>query len=332
MSMEFRNIHNKVKNPLLDINEDLSEKPVQQFPFFEKLGLISAFIISTAILLISSFSFYIDFLIKQNYNYVLIDISVIILCSGAVYYIINTYKKRVITEVLIDTAFQEGVYSRLQPLIENIAQSHIDTNVVLDRLSNIDVKVQNILKERYSRDLKSTGLMEEPVAIGTSIKFTIKAIFMITVTMAFFMFLVNFNLGTITPYAVLLIYIMWWIFITNEYNLWKESEAWSMVFLPVLIIPVTTMVISGFLNYNILIAILYLFVGIYAFIYYLWAIYVTTGSLPFIIEKKQEPVESEFFALQKKGMLREYLDIGISRLEKQMQKETKEETKYAWKK
>jgi len=333
MLMEFKDTRNKLTNPLLEISEDISERPVHQLPYFEKLGLISAFIISSVILLISSYSFYIDFWIKQNYNYVLIDAFIMLLSSGAVYYSINAYKKHIVTEVLIDTAFQDGVFSRLQPLIENIAQSHIDTSVLLERLSNIDIKVQNIQKDNYTRDIGSKGFMEEPIAVGTSVKFIIKAIFLITLTMAFFMFLLNFNLGGITGYGVLLIYLMWWFFITNEYKLWKETQAWSMVFLPVLFIPVTTMLLGNLLNYNVLMAILYLFVGIYTIVYYLWAIYVTTGSLPFIPERKEEPVESEFFALQKKGMLREYLDIAISRLEKRMEKEIKmEESEYAWKK
>lgn len=323
----------KVENPLLDINEDISERPIYGLSFFEKIGLASSLFISIVILIIAGISLFIDFFIKSDYLYVLIDMLIVVMCSGAVYFIFNVFRKKVMTEILIDTAFQEGVYKRLQSLVENIAQAHVDTNIMLDRMSNMDMKIENILKDRYTRDIKSSDLMQEPLAIGTSIKFAIKAIFLIVISMAVFMFLINFNLGGITPYAVLLIFILWWGFITNEYKLWKETHAWSMVFFPVLVVPVTVMLLYNLLNYNVLIATLYLSLGVYTFIYYLWAIYASTGSLPFITMKKQEPAGSEFFALQQRGLLKDSFAVLISRLEKQLQEdEKKKELKYAWKK
>ena len=334
--MPGSNIRDKMKNPLLDVKEDISIKPFHRFSFFEKIGLISALIISIVILIFSGVSFYIDLFIKLNYLYILIDLSIIIVSLYALYYLLNAFKRTIITDRLIDTAFQEGVYARLQPLIENIAQTHVDTNIVLDRISSIDLKVQNILKERYARDISSGDFMQEPIAVGTSIKFAIKTVLLIMVTMAAFMFLLNFNLGGITPYAVLLVFIMWWGFITNEYHLWKESSAWAMVFLPILVIPVTVMLLGNLLNYNVLMATLYLSVGSYTFIYYIWAVYAATGSLPIIAAKKEEPIVSEFFALQQKGMLKAILIATISRLEREMQKESKNESKkeseYVWKK
>ncbi len=322
-----------MKNPLLDVAEDISEKPFQKLSFFEKIGLSSTLLISIVILMLSSVSFYLDIFIKSDYLYGLIDILVIILSLGAVYFLFNVFKRKVITDVLIDTAFQDGVYERLKPLIENIAQAHVDTNILLERVSGMDLKIQTILKEQYSKDISAPDIMKEPIAIGTSIKFTIKAIFLITVTMAAFMFLINFNIGGIIAYGVLLIYIMWWGFITNEYNLWKESSAWGAVFFPVLVIPVSVMLLSNLLNYNVMLAALYVALGLYAFAYYLWAIYVSTGSLPVIATKKEQPVASEFFALQQRGILKEFLDIVVSRLEQQLHKDGKSrEIEYAWKK
>lgn len=304
------------KNPLTQVEEDISLKPFHYTPFFEKVGLISALIISVGVLIFSGISLYVDFFIKSNYLYALIDLFMVVMCLYALYYIISSLKRRIITDILIDTAFQEGVYNRLKPLIENIAQAHVGANMVLDRLANIDLKIQNLMKEQYTREIQARDIMQQPIAIGTSIKFAIKTIFLIIVTMAMFMFLVNFNLGAITPYAVLLIFIMWWVFITGEYNLWKENSAWGMVFLPVLVVPVTTMLLGNLLNYNVMMALLYVSTGIYTLIYYLWAVYATTGSLPIIATKKEEVIESEFFALQQRSMLRELINTITSRLRK----------------
>lgn len=335
--MEHNNIHDKMKNPLLDTVEDISTAPIQKLSFFEKIGLVCTFLISMAILLISSISLYMDFFIKLNYTYTLIDIFIILICFGAIYYIINAFKRRIITDVLIDTAFQHGVYARLRPLIENIAQSHVDTNIILDRLDNVDLKVQNVLKQGYARDVESSEFMKEPIAVGTSIKFAIKTMFLMIVTMASFMFFVNFQLIGLTHYTVLLIFVMWWVFITNEYGLWKESMAWGMVFLPILVVPVFVMLLTNLLNYNVLLAMVYFSVGIYTLSYYLWALYAATGSLPFIGIKKTEPVTSEFFAVQKKGMLHEMLDPVLSQLKTRLKEDItknirKEESKFAWKK
>lgn len=332
MSMGRSNTRNKIKNPLLDINEDLSIRPFQHYSFFDKIGVVSALLISIAILLMSGFSFYVDLIVNANYFYSMIDILIFIFSLGAVYFVLNAFKRRVITDMLIDTAFQEGIYSRLAPLVENIAESHVDTNIIMDRMSSIDLKVENILKEGYSRDLKSSDLLQEPIAVATSIKFAIKSIFLMVMTMAFFMFLVNFNIGNITPYAVLLIFIVWWGFITNEYNLWRESSAWVMVFFPILVVPVVVLLLGNLLNYNVLMAILYLCVGLYTFIYYIWAVYASTGSLPIIVTRnQQEPEGKGFFAMQQKGMLRKLLDVSIPRIRQELEKDNeKQDSEYAW--
>jgi len=251
------------------------------------------------------------------------------MCLYAVYYILSSLKRRIITDMLIDTAFQEGVYARLKPLIEHIAQAHVGASMVLDKLANIDLKLSELMREQYSKDKDVEEIIQQPIAVATSIKFIIKAIFLIVVTMAAFMFLLNFNLGGITPYGVLLIFIMWWVFITSEYNLWREDSAWGMVFLPILVVPVGVMLLANLINYNVLMAMLYVSVGVYTLIYYLWAVYATTGSLPVIVTKKEEAVESEFFALQQKSMLKELINALISRISRMENK--KQEVEYAWK-
>lgn len=335
--MERNNILDTMKNPLLDTKEDISSIPIQKLSYFEKIGLICALIISILIMVIADISFYIDFVINSNYTYALIDLIINLICIGSIYFIIKTFKRRIMADVFIDTAFQEGLYSRLRPLVENIAKSQIDTNIILERLENVDLKVQTVLKQGYSREVRSRGFMDEPIAVGTSVKFAIKTIFLITVTMAIFIFLINFQLLGLTHYTVLLIFIMWWAFITNEYNLWRDSMAWGMVFFPILVVPVMVMLLTTLLNYNVLLAMIYLTVGLYTFSYYLWALYASSGSLPFIGIRTPEHTTSEFFAVQKKGIFQDMLMPVMSklrtRLKEDLAKDVKKEgSKLAWKK
>lgn len=309
----MNNKKENIKNPLLDsVEEDMSRMPIQ-LSFFEKIGLASVLITFVGIAILSTFSLIIDIFVKMNFLSILVDVIVMIICAAVIYFIINIIRKKIVTEALIDTAFQYGVYNRLQSLIVNIAQAQVGTDVVIERISNLDKKVENILKERREEKYDNhsgAGFLQEPITLGTSVKFVIKTIFMIVITMAIFMFLVNFNLGRITPYASLSIFVVWWLFITNEYSLWKDSGAWVFVFLPIVIIPVLVIIIANLINYNFLMAILYLSLSFYTIAYYFWAIYVTTGSFPFIKPKQYEKSEKidGFFGLQQKGMVRELFE------------------------
>lgn len=333
MSMASKDIHNNMKrNPFIDIDEDISIRSLQHLSFFEKIGLLSAFITSVIILLFVTFSLYLDIFIKNNYGFALVDIIIGLLMLHSLYYILNAFKGKIVTDILIETAFQDGVYKRLQPLIENIAKAHVDTNILIERINKLDEKVQKLSKEKSEEEIRTSDLFKEPIAIGTSIKFTIKSVFLITLTMAIFMFLVNFNLGSITQYFVLSIFFIWWVFITHEYKLWKDSTAWSFLFLIILLIPVSLMLLNNLLNYNVLIATLYFSVGMYTFIYYIWANYVTSGSLPIVASTEKEPMKNEFFGLQQKGFLKEILNAVSSRLEQALEKEEKQQDPdYAWK-
>ena len=311
--MIMQNKEEIVKNPLLDsVDEDMSRMPIQ-LSFLEKMGLVSVSIIFVGIAVLSVFSLIIDIFVKINFFSILIDVFVLIMCMTAIYFVFNIIRKKIVTEALIDTAFQHGVYNRLQSLIGNIAQAQVGTDVVIDRIDHLDKKVENILKER--RDDKYDGsvgkeFLQEHISLGTSVKFVVKSIFMLIVTMAIFMFLVNFNLGNVTPYASLSIYVLWWLFITNEYSLWNYTGAWSFAIIPILIIPVTIIILANLMNYNVLMALLYLSLAIYIVVYYIWAIYVTTGSIPFLKpkpDKKSEKIDG-FFALQQKGMISEIFE------------------------
>jgi len=310
----------KNENPLSKIADRDSESigadivSFQRLSFFEKVGIISSLIMAIGILIISGFSFIIDFG-KLNIVNILVDLIFIIGSLASLYFISGIYKRKVVVETLIDTAFQEGVYNRLRPLIENIANSRIDADIILDRVSNIDLKIENILKgQSLKRDeTEVRGVekyieteMQRPIMIGTPLGFIFKSIFMIIITMAIFMFLVNFNLGRLTPFVTLSIFILWWIFITSEYSLWKNTSAWLIVFFPIAIVPVSVMILANIVNYNILMAVLYASIGIYAFIYYLWAIYKTTGVLPFVRRRIRGTDDDEkFFSSQQKGILKD---------------------------
>jgi hypothetical protein len=304
-------MNNEIKNPLTDIKNTSEMSTPLRLSFFEKIGLICAIIFFAIVLIFTLFSAVIDIFVKFNFANIFIDILFIWGSLMMLYLFINLIRKKVVTETLIDVAFQQGVYQRLEPVLENIAEEQVGIDVVLDRLSTLDKKVENISKAGRS-ETKETGpvgtvrgivaeMLREEIILGTSLRFLFKAMFMVILTMAAFMFFVSFDLGLITPYVVLSIFFLWWLFITGEYSLWNETGSWIFIAFPIIMIPVTVIVVSSYLNYNVLMAMLYSFIGIYTFTYFIWAVYKTTGSIPFITIRSENP-ESEFFASQRKNM------------------------------
>ena len=93
MSMGRNDIRKKIKNPLLDVNEDVSIRPFEHYSFFDKIGVASALIMSMAILLMSVISFYIDF-IKLNYLYTLIDLIIFVFSLGAVSLCLKCFQEK----------------------------------------------------------------------------------------------------------------------------------------------------------------------------------------------------------------------------------------------
>ena len=78
-----------------------------------------------------------------------------------------------------------------------------------------------------------------------------------------------------------LMFILWWFVITEEYKLWKNPTAWSLVVLPVFAVPVMSILLYVVISMGILIGLIGSFLTLYAFGYFTWARYYVEGVLPF---------------------------------------------------
>ncbi len=111
----------------------------------------------------------------------------------------------------------------------------------------------------------------------------------LNVTLAVYMFMIYYPQWYI-PYLSPLLFVMWWVVITYEYNQWDNSSAWMWVFAPILILPIYTMVFGLLTSTNQMFAIMYLVLGLYAVTYYTWSMYNASGTLPFGLHKKLEDI------------------------------------------
>ncbi|MDI6888699.1 MAG: hypothetical protein QMC78_03260 [Methanocellales archaeon] len=194
-------------------------------------------------------------------------------------------KQALLFESMIDTAFEEGVYRRLKPLLKEIASVQARLEEATKKMNTIDVSIDD-LKERVGafggRGAVSKGTSSR-LGGGTypsdPILFLIKIVVLINITFAAFLFMVQYPRGFV-PYVVTAMFFIWWIGITTEYNLWHNVGVWVWGSVPILIIPTVTILMDILLPSEIMFSSLYIVLGIYAYIYYAWSIYMLKGKLP----------------------------------------------------
>lgn len=245
----------------------------------EKIGLGITLIIAIFLIGYAIFSLLIDLLIL-NFDWLAIVIDLLSLAIGVAlgYFSIRIYKKSVYYEGLVNSAFDEGIYARLEPVLRKVAETHVEMGGLESRLNVIDRKVQTVIDEQVKSEPQLE--LEKAIAPGTSMGFIIKTIFLAIITMSGFMFMIYTSIGY-AHFATLLFFILWWLLISYEFELVNNATAWVMAFVPILLIPVSFMVLGTQIDPNNLVALFYLCLALYVFLYFCWAVYETKGTLPF---------------------------------------------------
>jgi len=247
---------------------------------FEKIGLTVAFFIGLALTIFSLYSLVIDISIEHTDLWsVGVDIFFLLLGVLICYSCIKTYKKAIYYGKLVESAFEEGIYRRLEPLLRKFAEVHVQMEELEARLNGIDKKVDAIMEGQVK------------AAPGTSISFAVKSIFLAIITMSGFFFMIERWIPH-PQYAILLFFILWWLLITSEFELFNKAEALLFGFLPIIIVPTGFILTHAALvamhvdiAEDVTICIFFLALVIYAFAYYSWAVLRTKGTLPFDIRR-----------------------------------------------
>ena len=265
----------------------------------ERLGLIFAFTAGMILTAFSALSAVVDFL---RFDIFSVEIDMVFLCIGVIICIfcVKTYKKTMYYAKLADSAFEEGIYKRLEPVLRKFAEIYVQMGDIESRLDLIDKKVETVIEENVSRN---PSLTSEHMVPGTSVSFAVKAIFAAIITVGgFFFMLQTFIPGT--EYAVLLFYIIWWILITQEFSLLREESTMLLsliaLFIPILTVPVGFILVNAFIIFlrdsgilsiptggagNITTSIFYILLAVYAVAYYSSAVRAKYGVSPIDIKK-----------------------------------------------
>ena len=248
-------------------------------PASEKIGLAITLFIAIILLGFSLFSLIVDTILKFDLYGILIDLVFLAIGFFLGYFSIRMYKKSAYYESLVNSAFDKGIYTRLEPVLRKVAETNVEMESMESRLNKIDRMVQTVIDEQVKTGRKPHSEVEKMVVPGTSMGFVVKTIFLTIITMSGFLFMISTSIGA-AHFATLLFYVLWWLLISSEFKLFGNTASWLIIFVPILLIPVGFMILDAFMQINNVIALFYACLALYAFLYFSWAVYETKGTLP----------------------------------------------------
>ncbi len=200
-------------------------------------------------------------------------------------------KRAAFLKSIADSIFVEALYDRLEPLLADIADAKAGYDVINERIDNLNYNVNDI---RKSIELGKTNPPGDLVPVQFAIKniqYQFQYVLLTTITLAMYMF-VFYNPGAITPYLSPLSYVLWWAVITSQHDLWEETKAWYWVAVPLLVLPMYTILVTVLYTTNDMLFIMYIGLGGYIISYYIWCERKARGILPFGIGERLHKIKS----------------------------------------
>jgi hypothetical protein len=198
---------------------------------------------------------------------------------GALYGGISAAKNSIIFDHILDSMFENEIYPRLEPALDEVAD-------VQARLEDIDERIDrmNLNFVRYKR---YPPVEEFPaLTIEHKLSMFLKFVVTINITIGILLYTLSFP-GSYAPYLLTLMFMLWWVVITEEYKLWKTPTAWAWAILPIFTIPIISILLYVVINIGMLIGLLGMFLGVYAYLYFIWARYYVEGMLPFGVHESE---------------------------------------------
>ncbi len=195
--------------------------------------------------------------------------------SGVFYFI----QKETYLQHIADETFDRVIYQRLEPVLKDVAEVQTGINGVQDQIEMVNINLETLSKKKS----------DSSAAIPYQTSYYIKYIILINITLAVFLFMLQYPFGYI-PYSVTVLFIIWWTAITSEYNLWKVEIAWTWVFFPIIVLPIYTIIMNAYLQDYELFGSLSIGLCIYIFAYYSWCNYIVKGVLPLDLQNTLKKV------------------------------------------
>ncbi len=229
-------------------------------------GVFSLFIIVWAI-----FSIIIG-LQESDFSGFIVGLIFLLMGIAIQVYLIKSYKKTMYMEMVVDSAFEEGLYTKLEPVLSSIAEVGVNVADIEKRMDQISFKIEDIITQKEAQTGAHQG------------NFIIKSIFVLNLTLGVIIFLSINPLAGI-HFILTAVYLAWWFLITSEFKLYNNAKAWYFCFGIIIFIPMSTVILNAFFNLRVMMAILFIGIAIFALFYYAWCTHTTRGEFPFNLHK-----------------------------------------------
>lgn len=182
-------------------------------------------------------------------------------------------QKETFMQRIADETFDRVIYQRLEPVLRDVAEVQVGINNMHDQMEMLNLNIETLSNKKNQTFTAMPG----------NISYFTKYIVLINITLAVFLFMLQYPFEYI-PYMVTILFILWWIAITLEYKLWKVEIAWTWIFFPIIILPISTIIMNGYLADYQLFGLLSFGLCIYIISYYSWCSFKVKGVLPFDLQ------------------------------------------------
>ncbi|MEA1965731.1 MAG: hypothetical protein U9N05_00395, partial [Euryarchaeota archaeon] len=249
----------------------------QSLTVLEKFGAFSVLCASVYLIAISVFPVMYNLTGEFERNDFIFNAILLLIGTGSLFGSIQFIKKSILFEQLLDLGFEKGIYARLEPILNDIVESQVSMNDVASQLKYMNTNIDRLQKRSHNPGAGLVDIREEIFRF-------LRLVLLINVSLAVFIYLLR-AYGTIIPYAMAMLFVLWWAEITFEFRMWKNSWVWAWVFVPVLTIPITTILADLLYGDAILVAAMSVVLIIYVAAYYTWGRYLVERTLPFGISE-----------------------------------------------
>jgi hypothetical protein len=255
------------------------EKNKSKHPLVDKLGIICMFLSALYLIYISAPPL-IDYLTgKLDETDFIPNLIILLLGIGVMYSVFAFYRRIIFIEYSINTAFEQIIYPRLEPVLKEVAGVQAGLDEIKDRMEMVTLNLDQLRKS--ITPIQSV----DPEISAPNVMSFLRIVVLVNISTATFMYLLMYTRGYI-PYVLTIMYILWWIEITYEFDLWKVSKAWTWVFPPIILIPTLSILMDILYGADKLMGLMALGLVVYSSAYFTWCLYRVQQALPFDLHLK----------------------------------------------
>ncbi|WP_456473988.1 hypothetical protein [Candidatus Pyrohabitans sp.] len=246
----------------------------------EKLALYSSYLVPIGIIILSLVSIFNDTLVNPDMRALVLDLIFLLLgallLSGA--HRVNSRFRR---NMLADREFRYLLLEKFEPFLKELSRYQVSIEELSEKVDALNRRVSYISKE------KPAAAYPHAMPFAPNITFLIRSLYMSILTLGALMFL-YIKISPNSIYVIIVLTFLWWYLITDEYDLFSDISAYIFIIFPVLVIPITGLILLAYFDLQTLHIFLFLALIVYVAGYYAVATYYATGRIPFI----EKPLET----------------------------------------